>query len=70
MGDGPPVLIVHDAGGGHDQGLDFAAPLVDSGFRAIAMSRFGYLRTPIPTDASPADAMPVYSMRSRFGAWR
>ena len=53
-GDGPPVLIVHGAGGGFDQGLDFGKALVERGFRVIAMSRFGYLRTPLPTDASPA----------------
>ena len=51
-GDGPPVLVVHGAGGGYDQGLEFGEPLVNSGFRVIAMSRFGYLRTPLPTDAS------------------
>lgn len=53
VGDGPPVLVVHGAGGGFDQGLDFATPLAGRGFRLIAMSRFGYLRTPLPTDASP-----------------
>jgi pimeloyl-ACP methyl ester carboxylesterase len=53
-GGGPPVLVVHGAGGGFDQGMDFAAPLVERGFRVIAMSRFGYLRTPLPADASPA----------------
>lgn len=54
VGDGPPVLIVHGAGGGFDQGLDFGKPLVERGFRVIAMSRFGYLRTPLPADAGPA----------------
>ena len=53
-GDGPPVLFVHGAGGGFDQGLDFGRTLVASGFRVIAMSRFGYLRTPLPADASAA----------------
>jgi pimeloyl-ACP methyl ester carboxylesterase len=53
-GDGPPVLVVHGAGGGFDQGLDFGKPLVELGFRVIAMSRFGYLRTPLPADAAPA----------------
>jgi pimeloyl-ACP methyl ester carboxylesterase len=53
-GDGPLVLVVHGAGGGFDQGLDFGASLVERGFRVIAMSRFGYLRTPLPADASPA----------------
>jgi pimeloyl-ACP methyl ester carboxylesterase len=51
-GDGPPVLVVHGAGGGFDQGLEIGEPLVNSGFRIIAMSRFGYLRTPLPGDAS------------------
>lgn len=53
-GDGPPVLFVHGAGGGYDQGLDFSRELVIEGFRVIAMSRFGYLRTPLPADASAA----------------
>lgn len=53
----PPVLVVHGAGGGFDQGLDLGAALARDGFRVIAMSRFGYLRTPLPTDASaPAQA--------------
>lgn len=53
-GTGRPVLVVHGAGGGYDQGLAFAAPLAAGGFRVIAMSRFGYLRTPLPEDASAA----------------
>jgi pimeloyl-ACP methyl ester carboxylesterase len=53
MGQGTPLLIVHGAGGGFDQGLLFARPLADRGFRVTAMSRFGYLRTPLPADASP-----------------
>jgi 2-hydroxy-6-oxonona-2,4-dienedioate hydrolase len=52
-GDGPPVLMIHGAGGGFDQGLAFGAPLVRAGFRVIAPSRFGYLRTPVPADPSP-----------------
>jgi len=48
----PPVLIVHGAGGGFDQGEDIGAPLLRDGMRVIAMSRFGYLRTPLPGDAS------------------
>jgi pimeloyl-ACP methyl ester carboxylesterase len=53
-GSGPPVLFVHGAGGGFDQGLAFGRDLVAAGFRLIAMSRFGYLRTPLPRDASAA----------------
>src|SRR5512143_1954684 len=53
-GSGPAVMVVHGAGGGYDQGLDFTRALVQRGLRVIAMSRFGYLRTPLPADASPA----------------
>jgi pimeloyl-ACP methyl ester carboxylesterase len=52
IGGGPPVLIVHGAGGGFDQGLDFGEALAGAGYHVIAMSRFGYLRTPLPLDAS------------------
>ena len=52
-GSGPPVLVIHGAGGGFDQGMELAQPLVERGFRVVAVSRFGYLRTPLPADASP-----------------
>jgi 2-hydroxy-6-oxonona-2,4-dienedioate hydrolase len=52
-GEGLPLLIVHGSGGGHDQGMDYARAFVPYGIRVIAMSRFGYLRTPRPADASP-----------------
>jgi pimeloyl-ACP methyl ester carboxylesterase len=53
LGEGPAVLVVHGAGGGFDQVLGMARELAAAGFRAVAMSRFGYLRTPLPADASP-----------------
>ena len=52
-GQGVPLLMIHGSGGGHDQGMDWARPLSRHGVRVIAMSRFGYLRTPRPADASP-----------------
>ncbi|MDP2007820.1 MAG: alpha/beta hydrolase [Rubrivivax sp.] len=52
-GAGLPLLMVHGSGGGHDQGMAWARPLVAQGVRVIAVSRFGYLRTPRPADASP-----------------
>jgi 2-hydroxy-6-oxonona-2,4-dienedioate hydrolase len=51
-GDGPPFLMIHGTGGGFDQGLGFTERL--SGFRVIAPSRFGYLRSSYPDDPSPA----------------
>jgi pimeloyl-ACP methyl ester carboxylesterase len=50
-GEGPPVLMIHGAGGGYDQGLLFAQALGGE-FRWIVPSRFGYLGTPLPEDAS------------------
>lgn len=53
-GTGPPVLMIHGTGGGFDQGLLFAAKLRQRGFRIIAPSRFGYLRSSFPAEPSPA----------------
>ena len=53
-GAGVPLLVVHGSGGGHDQGMAFAGRLAQHGVRVIAMSRFGYLGTPMPADASAA----------------
>jgi 2-hydroxy-6-oxonona-2,4-dienedioate hydrolase len=52
-GQGIPLLMIHGSGGGHDQGMAWARSLVQQGVRVIAMSRFGYLRTPRPADVSP-----------------
>jgi pimeloyl-ACP methyl ester carboxylesterase len=54
QGTGYPLLSIHGAGGGYDQGLMIVADLVGEGFRVIAPSRFGYLGTPIPNDTSAA----------------
>jgi 2-hydroxy-6-oxonona-2,4-dienedioate hydrolase len=51
-GKGPPLLMIHGTGGGFDQGLAFAAGLIDRGHRAIAPSRFGYLRSDFPNHPS------------------
>ena len=51
-GAGPPVLMIHGTGGGFDQGLRFGRRLT-AGFRTLAPSRFGYLRSAMPADASP-----------------
>lgn len=51
-GTGAPFLMIHGTGGGFDQGLAFARPMVDLGYRVIAPSRFGYLRTTFPDDPS------------------
>jgi pimeloyl-ACP methyl ester carboxylesterase len=50
-GEGPPALMIHGAGGGYDQGLLLAQALGGE-LRWIVPSRFGYLGTPMPGDAS------------------
>lgn len=53
-GQGPPLMMIHGTGGGFDQGLLFARGVREAGFQIIAPSRFGYLRSAFPDDASPA----------------
>jgi pimeloyl-ACP methyl ester carboxylesterase len=52
VGEGYPVLVVHGDMGGFDQGLMTAKPVIDAGFQAISISRFGYLRSPLPANAN------------------
>lgn len=67
-GDGPPVLVVQGAGGRFDQGMEPAAPLVERGFRVIAISRSGYLRTPLPGDGSSEAQADVHAcLMNRLG---
>jgi pimeloyl-ACP methyl ester carboxylesterase len=51
-GTGRPLLMLHGTGGGFDQGLAFSEPVVVAGWRVIAPSRFGYLRSDFPSDPS------------------
>lgn len=59
-GKGYPVLVVHGAGGGYDQGLILSRIFLSEDFRVIAPSRFGFLRTPLPANASPAAQADAY----------
>lgn len=51
-GTGEPVLISHGTPGGYDQGVGIGRLLGD-GYRTIAVSRPGFLRTPIDTGRTP-----------------
>ncbi|TVQ38982.1 MAG: alpha/beta hydrolase [Wenzhouxiangella sp.] len=51
-GDGMPLLAIHGAGGGHDQGRLLAEAFAPEGYRWIAPSRFGYPGSPMPDKAS------------------
>lgn len=46
------MLLVHGGGGGIDQTREYAEQLAAAGLRAVTLSRFGYLRTPLPQDGS------------------
>lgn len=52
-GRGLPPTMIHGTGGGFDQGILFAHGLLEAGFQIVAPSRFGYLRSAFPEDASP-----------------
>lgn len=52
-GQGAPVLVIHGAAGGFDQGVMLAELMIGTeGYQVIAPSRFGYLGSPVPEDAS------------------
>ncbi len=60
VGDGPDVLLIHGSPGGYDQLLPLARSLAGRGYRAITVSRPGYLRTPQQVGSTPeqqADAL-------------
>ena len=53
IGDGPAVVALHGAMGGYDQSLILAQTIGNAGYRYIAVSRPGYLGTPIRSGKSP-----------------
>ena len=59
-GNGSPLMIIHGIGGGYDHGL-LVGKLIEEQFRIIAPSRFGYLRSMYPPDASPATQADVFA---------
>jgi pimeloyl-ACP methyl ester carboxylesterase len=52
QGGGKPVLVLHGAGGGYDQGLTLGKLALGDGYKLVSVSRYGYLRSPIPDHAS------------------
>lgn len=53
IGEGPAVVALHGAMGGWDQSLLLARTLGEAGYRYVALSRPGYLGTPISSGRSP-----------------
>lgn len=60
-GHGVPLLISHGVLGGHDNIRDLADLWVGHDYRAIGPSRFGYLGSAMPDNATPADQADVYA---------
>ncbi len=61
QGDGMPVLVSHPLFGGFDVGLGIAHTYIGDGFRIVAPSRFGYLGSSLPVQATPADQADAYA---------
>ena len=55
-GDGSPLLFIHGSPGGFDQGVLWPAFLLEQGHRVIALSRPGYLATPLSDANATPDA--------------
>jgi pimeloyl-ACP methyl ester carboxylesterase len=53
IGDGPVVVAIHGAMGGYDQSLILAQTIGTAGYRYLALSRPGYLGTPLSSGPSP-----------------
>ncbi len=60
LGEGAPILVSHGAGGGFDQVIEGASGVIGAGYRMIAPSRFGYLRSASPADPSPENQADAY----------
>lgn len=60
QGEGPVLLIAHGSPGGYDQGAAFAKLLNTQRHTSIAVSRPGYLRTPLSSGRSPEEQADLY----------
>lgn len=62
-GDGIPLLRIHGSPGGYDQSIigPRARPEEFAGFKIIAPSRPGYLRTPLTSGRTPAEQADLYA---------
>ncbi len=61
VGRGSPVLTIHGGPGGFDQGLAWCRHLRDGGCELLALSRPGYLRTPLESGRSPENQADLYA---------
>jgi pimeloyl-ACP methyl ester carboxylesterase len=61
MDEGEPLLVVHGAEGGFDQGIDMTSAMAGRGYQLIAPSRFGYLRSTMPDNATTSMQADAYA---------
>ena len=61
IGEGPAVLVIHGCPGGYDQGLIAAKLASNEGFQFVALSRPGYLRTPLTVGDTPTAQADAYA---------
>jgi 2-hydroxy-6-oxonona-2,4-dienedioate hydrolase len=61
-GQGPPVLVVHGAGGGYDQGELLVEAVLGDDFHWITPSRFGYLGSAMPQGATWDDQADAWAL--------
>ncbi len=61
-GIGPDVLVIHGGGGGYDQGELLTRTVLGEKFRWITPSRFGYLKSSMPEEATYDDQAHAYAM--------
>ena len=61
LGHGDPVLVLHGTPGGYDQGLGMAGLWERKGLRFLAVSRPGYLGTPLGTGRTPEEQADAYA---------
>jgi pimeloyl-ACP methyl ester carboxylesterase len=70
-GDGPPVLVLHGAMGGWDQSLLLARVIGEPRSTVVAVSRPGYLGTPLAAGRDPEDQADLYAeLLDRLGVGR
>ncbi len=55
FGEGPAIFALHGAMGGYDQSVLLARTIGDAGYKYIAVSRPGYLGTPLSSGKSPEE---------------
>lgn len=57
---GPTILLVHGTPGGYDQTIRLGRAFNDAGYDVLAVSRPGYLRTPLSVGRTPAQQADAY----------